>query len=116
MNAVKQQAVLAIEDLVIRFGTADSRRESTTVVDQVNLEVAQGEILALVGESGSGKSLTARAVLGLLPEGAQASGSIELGGQQVLGADEATLNKVRGTRAAMVFQEPQTALNPVQKV
>ncbi|MGG7104323.1 ABC transporter ATP-binding protein [Rhodococcus sp. 24CO] len=116
MNAVEQQAVLAIEDLVIRFGTADSRRESTTVVDQVNLEVAQGEILALVGESGSGKSLTARAVLGLLPEGAQASGSIELGGQQILGADEATLNKVRGTRAAMVFQEPQTALNPVQKV
>ncbi|RAL31423.1 dipeptide ABC transporter ATP-binding protein [Rhodococcus sp. AQ5-07] len=116
MNATPAQAVLAIRDLVIEFDADGSRGSSTTVVDHVNLELGFGEILALVGESGSGKSLTARAVLGLLPDGAQARGLIQLGGQQVLGADEATLNQLRGTRAAMVFQEPQTALNPVQKV
>ncbi|MCJ0906080.1 ABC transporter ATP-binding protein [Rhodococcus sp. ARC_M6] len=116
MKTAAKQAVLSIKDLVITFGADGSRGPLTTVVDHVNLEVRQGEILALVGESGSGKSLTARAVLGLLPDGAQASGSIELDGEEVLGADEATLNQVRGIKAAMVFQEPQTALNPVQKV
>ncbi len=116
MNATPAQAVLAIRDLVIEFDADGSVGSSTTVVDHVNLELGFGEILALVGESGSGKSLTARALLGLLPDGAQARGLIQLGGKQVLGADEATLNQLRGTRAAMVFQEPQTALNPVQKV
>ncbi|TQF68571.1 ABC transporter ATP-binding protein [Rhodococcus spelaei] len=102
--------ILDIENLTIRFG------EAAPVVDGLSLSVGRGEIVALVGESGSGKSLTAKAALGLLPDGATATGSITLGRDEVIGADEAALAALRGTRAAMVFQEPQTALNPVQKV
>ncbi|MFE3192327.1 dipeptide ABC transporter ATP-binding protein [Nocardia sp. NPDC059240] len=100
---------LEIRDLTVRFGTR-------TVVDGVDVHVARGETVALVGESGSGKSLTARAVLGLLPTGATATGSISLVGTEIIGAADADLRPLRGTRAAMVFQEPQTALNPVQRI
>ncbi|MDO3645589.1 dipeptide ABC transporter ATP-binding protein [Nocardia mangyaensis] len=101
--------VLDIEELVVTFG-------DTAVVDRVSLRVGRGEVVALVGESGSGKSLTARSVLGLLPATATADGSIRLAGTEVIGATEADLRVLRGTKAAMVFQEPQTALNPVQKI
>ncbi|MFC9871000.1 dipeptide ABC transporter ATP-binding protein [Nocardia salmonicida] len=101
--------VLEIDELTVGFG-------DKTVVDGVSLRVRRGEVVALVGESGSGKSLTARSVLGLLPETARADGSIRLGGTQVVGAAESVLRDLRGTKAAMVFQEPQTALNPVQKI
>jgi peptide/nickel transport system ATP-binding protein len=80
------------------------------------VSVEPGEIVALVGESGSGKSMTARAVLGLLPPGARATGSVKVQGQEVLGAPDKVLNQVRGAQVAMVFQEPQTALNPVRTV
>ncbi|MFJ1457609.1 dipeptide ABC transporter ATP-binding protein [Nocardia sp. N2S4-5] len=106
---MSDEVVLGISDLVVRFG-------ARTVVDRVGFDVRRGEVVALVGESGSGKSLTARSVLGLLPEGASATGSILLSGTEIVGASEAGLRGVRGTRAAMVFQEPQTALNPVQKI
>ncbi|MBF6174699.1 dipeptide ABC transporter ATP-binding protein [Nocardia blacklockiae] len=105
----KSAVVLEVRDLVVRFG-------ARTVVDRVGFGVRRGEVVALVGESGSGKSLTARAALGLLPDGARATGSIRLNGTEIVGASEAQLRGVRGTRAAMVFQEPQTALNPVQKI
>lgn len=106
---MSDKTLLDIRDLVVRFG-------DRTVVDEVSLTVHKGEVVAVVGESGSGKSLTARAVLGLLPEGATATGSIRLGDTDIIGAPEDALRAVRGTRAAMVFQEPQTALNPVQKI
>ncbi|MEU0541811.1 ABC transporter ATP-binding protein [Nocardia sp. NPDC005978] len=102
-------ALLEVRELVVRFG-------DRVVVDGVHVRVDRGETVALVGESGSGKSLTARAVLGLLPDGAGAAGSIRLGGAEIIGAPDAELRALRGTRAAMVFQEPQTALNPVQKI
>ncbi|GEM34960.1 glutathione ABC transporter ATP-binding protein [Nocardia neocaledoniensis NBRC 108232] len=103
------EVVLDIDELTIRFG-------ERTVVDGVRLRVRRGEIVALVGESGSGKSLTARSVLGLLPATATAAGTVRLADTDIVGATEAQLRAVRGTTAAMVFQEPQTALNPVQKI
>ncbi|WP_433562683.1 dipeptide ABC transporter ATP-binding protein [Nocardia sp. CA-151230] len=101
--------LLDIRDLVVSFGPR-------TVVNRVGVRVARGETVALVGESGSGKSLTARAVLGLLPSGATATGSIRLDGTEIIGATDTDLRPLRGTRAAMVFQEPQTALNPVRRI
>ncbi len=109
-STTPETPVLAVHDLVIGFGAANP------VVDHVDLTVHAGEIVALVGESGSGKSLTARSVLGLLPDGAHARGSVILTGTQIVGAEPATLRSLRGTAAAMVFQEPQTALNPVQTI
>ncbi|MEU1432310.1 ABC transporter ATP-binding protein [Nocardia sp. NPDC005746] len=103
------EILLVIRDLAVRFGVRE-------VVHGVNVEVARGETVALVGESGSGKSLTARAVLGLLPAGATATGSVRLDGTEIIGATEDELRPLRGTRAAMVFQEPQTALNPVRRI
>ncbi|MBL1076330.1 ABC transporter ATP-binding protein [Nocardia sp. 2] len=104
-----RRPLLEINDLSVRFG-------DRKVVDGVHVRVGRGETVALVGESGSGKSLTARAVLGLLPEGARADGSILLGGTEIVAAPDEELRALRGTRAAMVFQEPQTALNPVQRI
>ncbi|MFC9998199.1 dipeptide ABC transporter ATP-binding protein [Nocardia sp. NPDC127526] len=109
MSADDTAPLLDIRDLVVTFG-------DRTVVDGVSVRVRAGETVALVGESGSGKSLTARAVLGLLPDGAVAAGSIRLGGTEIVGAPDAQLRPLRGARAAMVFQEPQTALNPVQRI
>ncbi|MFF0608145.1 dipeptide ABC transporter ATP-binding protein [Nocardia tengchongensis] len=103
------ETLLDIHDLTVRFA-------ARTVVHGVDVQVARGETVALVGESGSGKSLTARAVLGLLPAGATATGSIRLDDTEIIGATDDDLRPLRGTRAAMVFQEPQTALNPVRRI
>ncbi len=85
-------------------------------VSGISLRVDRGQILALVGESGSGKTMTARAAIGLLPDGARAEGSVKVDGVEVLNRPERELNAIRGSRVAMVFQEPQTALNPVQTI
>ena len=93
-------------------------------VDDVSFRIGRGQVLALVGESGSGKTVSARAILGLLPATAHATGSVRLGtgtdgsepGREVIGASAKTWRGVRGSSAAMVFQEPQTALNPVKTV
>lgn len=103
-------SILAIRDLVIR--TAGGR----TLVDRLSLSVGPGERLGLIGESGSGKSLTSLAALGLLPDGMSATGSVELAGTQVVGAAEKQLTSVRGRQAAIVFQEPLTALDPLMRV
>jgi len=109
VNAQQAPAV-EVTDLRVAFATDGG---DVVAVDGVSLSVQPGEILALVGESGSGKSVTARTLLGLLPEHARAGGSVRVGGEEVLGADRATLKSIRGSKAAMVFQEPSTALNPV---
>ncbi len=82
-------------------------------VRDVSLHVRRGEVLAIVGESGSGKSVTARSILGLLPETATADGAVLLDGIDVVAIGRERLREVRGTKAAMIFQEPSTALNPV---
>ncbi|WP_192888448.1 ABC transporter ATP-binding protein [Paracidovorax avenae] len=96
-------------DLPTRHGMARAVRG-------VDFTLARGGTLGLVGESGCGKSLTAMALMGLLPEGAQATGRVRFDGQELLDMPESELARLRGRRIAMVFQEPMTALNPVHTI
>ena len=105
--------VVEVRDLGIRFATDGG---DVTAVDGVSLTVSPGEVLAIVGESGSGKSVTSKSILGMLPETATVSGAVLLNGTDVTTLTGAQLRAVRGTDAAMVFQEPSTALNPVYPV
>ncbi len=105
--------LLDVHDLHIALPTAHGRAEA---VRGVSLQMARGDTLGLIGESGCGKSMTALALMGLLPGGARASGSIRFDGQELVGADEPSLCALRGQRIAMVFQEPMTALNPLQTI
>ncbi|SDQ81283.1 ABC transporter ATP-binding protein [Microbacterium sp. cf332] len=100
---------LVVENLSIEL---DGRR----VVTDVSFDVADGARVGLIGESGSGKSLTALAVLGLLPEGAAVSGSIRWNGTELIGRHDRELAALRGAEIGIVFQEPQTALNPLRTV
>ena len=86
------------------------------VLADVDLDLTPGRITGLVGESGSGKSMTALAIIGLLPEGAGARGRIDLDGQNLLDLPERALNDLRGRRIGMIFQEPMTALNPLMNI
>lgn len=86
------------------------------IVDDVDLDIADGERVSLVGSSGSGKSMIARAMMGLLPATAQVTGSVELGGTQIVGASDAAVADLRGRYVGMVFQNPSAALNPVMTV
>lgn len=116
---------LGISGLCVDFAADDG---PVRAVHDLDFAVPRGEIVCLVGESGCGKSLTARAVLGLLPENASASGRILLRGPrigEILGVDgpadvlslpERSLRRLRGAGAAMIFQEPMTALNPVLRI
>jgi peptide/nickel transport system ATP-binding protein len=102
--------LLSIENLRVSFAT------DSGVVDAVSglsLSLAEGEILAIVGESGSGKSVTSKSILRMLPETATVRGTVMLNGQNVVELSKERLRQVRGSDAAMVFQEPSTALNPV---
>ncbi|MFF3028428.1 ABC transporter ATP-binding protein [Microbacterium sp. NPDC057944] len=100
---------LSVDGLVVEI---DGRR----VVDGVSFEVPDGSRLGLIGESGSGKSLTALAILGLLPDGATASGSIRWNGVELIGMPDRDLARLRGDEVGIVFQEPRTALNPIRTV
>ena len=86
------------------------------ILQDVSFDLAAGGSLGLVGESGCGKSITALAVMGLLPERARATGAIVFEGRDLLALPEAKLCRIRGRRLAMVFQEPMTALNPVKTI
>ncbi|WKT90398.1 ABC transporter ATP-binding protein [Microbacterium maritypicum] len=104
-GAVAQQdATLSIRDLTVDIGRP--------LVKGVSLELEAGRIHGLAGESGSGKTLTSLAVLGLLPRQARTGGSILLGGEELLGLNRRALNRVRGKRIAMVFQDPSASLHP----
>ena len=105
--------LLEVSDLTIQLPT---RRGLVQAVRHVGFALERGATLGLIGESGCGKSLTALALMGLLPEQAWVSGSIRLDGQELLGLSERRLCALRGNRMAMVFQEPMTALNPLHGI
>ena len=104
--------LLEVEDLQVEFDTWDGR---TRVLDGVSFSVNAGETLGIVGESGCGKSMTALAIMGLVPQpaGHITGGRIAFDGVDLLRAGEARLRELRGDRIAMIFQEPMTSLNPV---
>ena len=102
--------LLSLRDVSVTF-PIDGRQ--VPAVRHLTLELAPGAITCLVGESGCGKSLTARAILRLVPEAASISGTMLFQGQDLLSLPEKAMNKLRGRHIAMVFQEPMTALNPV---
>ena len=106
--------LLAIENLVLGLPQGADRSRA---VDGISLTVDRNEIVCLVGESGSGKSMTAHAILGLLPSKVEAlQGEIRLGGRNLIGLAPRDMRALRGSSIAMIFQEPLTALNPLAKV
>jgi len=104
-------AVLEVQDLAVSFPQEGGR---ACVVDGIQLEIGSGEVVALVGESGCGKSMTALAILRLVPRpGRVERGSIRLEGRDLLSLPVTQMRALRGGHAAMIFQEPMTSLNPV---
>ncbi|HJV62322.1 MAG TPA: ABC transporter ATP-binding protein [Albitalea sp.] len=96
--------------------TLDTARGPADALQGIDLSLARGETVGLIGESGCGKSMTALALMGLLPEGARVQGSIRFDGQELVGRPDAELCALRGRRIGMIFQEPMTALNPLHRV
>ena len=106
-------SLLSVENLNVRF-----RQDGQQVhaVKGVSFALARGETLALVGESGSGKSVTALSTVSLLGDTAEVSGSVCYAGQEMIGAPEARLQKIRGNDISFIFQEPMTSLNPLHTI
>jgi peptide/nickel transport system ATP-binding protein len=105
--------LLNVSELTVTLPTAQGRRAA---LRGVSFTLDRGATLGLVGESGCGKSLTALALMGLLPDGAQVSGSIRFDGRELTSLDDDAMGALRGDRIGMVFQEPMTALNPVHRI
>src|SRR5882672_5565516 len=101
--------LLSIESLGVSIGDVQ-------IVKQVSFQVGRGEIVGLVGASGSGKSMTALAIMRLLPARARSSGAVHLHGSALDTKSDAELQDIRGRDIGMVFQEPMTALNPLMRV
>jgi len=106
-------SLLEIDSLNIELSSSSG---PVNVVSNLSLSINKGEIFGLAGESGCGKSLTALAIMGILPEIMSASGSIRFNDRQLIGLEESALRKLRGSEMAMIFQEPMTSLNPVLRV
>jgi len=104
-----QQALLEINKLNVSVN-------DKPILNNIDLSLAKGDVLGVIGESGSGKSMLALSMMRLLPEGFEASGSINLNNQDLMQLDEPQLCKMRGSDISMVFQEPMTALNPVLSI
>ncbi|MGE5283042.1 MAG: ABC transporter ATP-binding protein [Chloroflexota bacterium] len=106
--------LLAVRDLRVGFVTEGGLLQA---VDGVSFDLAAGEVLSIVGESGSGKSVTAQTILGLTRSpNARIEGSVRLGESELLAAGDEEMQRVRGNRVAMVFQDPMTSFNPVYRI
>jgi peptide/nickel transport system ATP-binding protein len=111
----EQFAVLEVDELAVTF--TRKGESGTRAVDGVSFSVAPGETVGLVGESGCGKSVTSLAVMGLLPrQGVRVTGSVRFNGQELIGADDGMLRRLRGADMAMVFQDPLSSLNPTVRI
>ncbi len=110
-DAADNAALLQVQNLEVRFPAP--RGGELAVVSEVGFSVPAGKTVGLVGESGCGKSVTSMAVMGLLAEGGRiAAGSIRFDGEELVGLNETQLNKIRGAKIGMIFQEPSSSLNP----
>ncbi|MDR9485821.1 MAG: ABC transporter ATP-binding protein [Sediminimonas sp.] len=106
-------SLLEVKNLSVTFRQDG---QDTPAVRGVSFALERGETVALVGESGSGKSVTALSTVSLLGDAARVSGSVTYDGQQMIGADDALLRKVRGNDISFIFQEPMTSLNPLHRL
>ena len=106
--------LLRVRDLSVTIAGPDGNR--VRLVEGVSFDLESSGSLGLVGESGSGKTLTLKAIMGLLPRGARAEGSIQLNGTELTGKTERELAAVRGAQVSVVFQDPMSALNPVRRI
>jgi peptide/nickel transport system ATP-binding protein len=105
--------LLEVQDLSVELQTHRGRAHA---VRDVSFSLEAGDTLGVIGESGCGKSITAMAIMGLLPENARVTGSIRFEGRELVGQSEREMCALRGDRIGMIFQEPMTALNPVHTV
>jgi oligopeptide/dipeptide ABC transporter ATP-binding protein len=110
---LRPSPLLEVSDLRVTFQT---RLGTVYAVQGINLTVEPGRTLALIGESGSGKTVSAQAIMGILPRSAKVSGSIKFKGDEIVGRSEQELRDYRGRSVAMVFQNPERSLNPTMRV
>ncbi len=113
MNGSASSPLIEVDNLGVTLNTS---RGAAQAVRNVGFSLRRGETLGLVGESGCGKSVTALALMGLLPDSAVVRGSIRLDGRELVGVGDADYRRLRGNRISMIFQEPMTALNPMHTI